>query len=75
MEQAIQKAGRSKYGHEHDIRANIDRSTGEITLARYVEVVDTPEEVENEATQMDIEAAKFRQGTFDRPSTSRAVGP
>ena len=58
MEQAIQKAGRSKYGHEHDIRANIDRSTGEITLARYVEVVDTPEEVENEATQMDIEAAK-----------------
>ena len=58
MEQAIQKAGRSKCGHEHDIRANIDRSTGEITLARYVEVVDTPEEVENEATQMDIEAAK-----------------
>jgi len=58
MEQAIQKAGRSKYGHEHDIRANIDRGTGEITLARYVEVVETLEEVENEATQMDEEAAK-----------------
>ena len=27
MEQAIQKAGRSKYGHEHDIRANIDRKS------------------------------------------------
>jgi hypothetical protein len=27
MEQAIQKAGRSKYGHEHDIRAKIDRKT------------------------------------------------
>ena len=27
MEQAIQKAGRSKYGHEHDIRAQIDRKT------------------------------------------------
>ena len=25
MEQAIQKAGRSKYGAEHDIRVNIDR--------------------------------------------------
>mgnify|MGYP006430034167 FL=1 len=25
MEQAIQKAGRSKYGHEHDIRAHIDQ--------------------------------------------------
>lgn len=58
MEQAIQKAGRSKYGHEHDIRANIDRSSGEITLARYVEVVETPEEVENEAAQMNVEAAK-----------------
>ena len=32
MEQAIQKAGRSKYGHEHDIRADINRKSGEITL-------------------------------------------
>lgn len=43
MEQAIQKAGRSKYGYEHDIRAVIDRKTGEITLTRYREVVDTLE--------------------------------
>ncbi len=58
MEQAIQKAGRSKYGHEHDIRASINRGTGEIALARYVEVVESSEEVENEATQMDVAAAK-----------------
>ena len=32
MEQAIQKAGRSKYGHEHDIRAEIDRKSGEILV-------------------------------------------
>ena len=32
MEQAIQKAGRSKYGQEHDIRAHIDRNTGTISL-------------------------------------------
>src|SRR5271156_1457637 len=32
MEQAIQKAGRSKYGHEHDIRATIDRKTGDVTI-------------------------------------------
>ncbi|HTI85910.1 MAG TPA: transcription termination factor NusA [Alphaproteobacteria bacterium] len=57
MEQAIQKAGRSKYGHEHDIRARIDRKTGEITLARYHEVVET---VENEATQMTLKDAKRR---------------
>ena len=55
MEQAIQKAGRSKYGHEHDIRAHIDRSTGAIDLARYTEVV---EEIENEMTQMTVEQAK-----------------
>src|ERR1700761_4022746 len=55
MEQAIQKAGRSKYGHDHDIRAFIDRKNGEIHLARYLEVV---EEVENEATQVTPAQAK-----------------
>ena len=40
MEIAIQKAARSKYGFEHDIRAVIDRKTGAISLARYREVVD-----------------------------------
>lgn len=54
MEQAIQKAGRSKYGHEHDIRAHIDRKTGEIQLARYIEVVET---IENEATQFTLTQA------------------
>ncbi len=48
MEQAIQKAGRSKYGHEHDIRAHIDRKNGEIQLSRFMEVAET---VENEATR------------------------
>lgn len=55
MEQAIQKAGRSKYGHEHDIRATIDRRTGEISLKRMREVV---EEVENEITQLSLADAK-----------------
>jgi N utilization substance protein A len=55
MEQAIQKAGRSRYGQEHDIRANIDRSTGEITLARYIEAVET---VEDEFTQISLEEAR-----------------
>jgi N utilization substance protein A len=55
MEQAIQKAGRSKYGHEHDIRAAIDRTSGEISLARYVEVA---EEIENEITQIDLITAQ-----------------
>ncbi|WP_373088038.1 transcription termination factor NusA [Sneathiella sp.] len=49
MEEAIQKAARAKYGNENDIRANIDRGTGEIRLARIREVV---EEVENDSTQI-----------------------
>ena len=54
MEQAIQKAGRSKYGHEHDIRATIDRRTGEISLKRFREVAET---VENEITQLSLDDA------------------
>ncbi len=61
MEQAIQKAGRSKYGHEHDIRATIDRQTGEISLVRYVEVVESADDIENETTQIDLEAAQKRE--------------
>ena len=55
MEQAIQKAGRAKYGHEHDIRAEIDRKTGEVHLQRWLQVADP---VENEFTQINLKAAK-----------------
>ena len=40
MEQALEKAARVKYGHEIDIRVSIDRSTGDIKLNSYLEVVD-----------------------------------
>src|SRR5262245_43850651 len=57
MEQAIQKAGRSKYGQEYDIHAEIDRKNGEIRLMRFREVKDP---VENEATQIPLaEAQRF----------------
>jgi N utilization substance protein A len=55
MEQAIQKAGRSKYGQEYDIRAEIDRKTGEMRLLRFREVADP---VENEATQIPLKEAR-----------------
>src|SRR5579872_5414380 len=55
MEQAIQKAGRAKYGYEHDIRAEIDRKTGEVRLQRYQQVADP---VENEFTQITVKAAR-----------------
>jgi transcription termination/antitermination protein NusA len=57
MEQAIQKAGRSKYGQEYDIRAEIDRKSGEIRLLRFREVADP---VENEPAQIALtEARRF----------------
>jgi N utilization substance protein A len=40
MEHALQKAARSRYGAEHDIRAIIDPKTGEMTLKRVMTVVD-----------------------------------
>jgi N utilization substance protein A len=40
IEEAIQKGARSRYGAEHDIRVNIDPKTGEMTVKRFVTVVD-----------------------------------
>ncbi|MDP6709068.1 MAG: transcription termination factor NusA [Alphaproteobacteria bacterium] len=57
LEEAIQKAARSKYGFENDIRAEIDRKSGDIRLQRLLEVVD---EVENEATQVTLPEAQTR---------------
>lgn len=55
MEVAIQKASRANYGAERDVRATIDRKTGEINLHAYLEVVET---VENEKTQISLKDAK-----------------
>jgi N utilization substance protein A len=57
MEDAIQKAARSRYGSENEIRAEIDRKTGEIRLARLLEVAD---EVESDARQISLVDAKVR---------------
>jgi len=57
MEDAIQKAARSRYGSENDIRAEIDPKTGEIRLSRLLEVA---EEVSEEARQIDLDEARKR---------------
>ncbi len=55
MEEAVQKAAKSRYGSENDIRAKIDIKTGETELTRVMTVV---EEVENEHTQMTLKQAQ-----------------
>jgi transcription termination/antitermination protein NusA len=57
MEDAIQKAAKSRYGAENDIRCEIDPKTGETRLSRVLEVVDV---VEIDATQINLEDAKRR---------------
>ncbi|MDR0968691.1 MAG: transcription termination factor NusA [Holosporaceae bacterium] len=55
MEGAIQKAARSKYGNERDIRVSIDRKSGETSILKCMTV---KEVVENDATEISIEDAK-----------------
>ncbi len=60
IEQSIQKAARIKYGVEYDIRANIDRKNGAIYLARYIEVVEADENIEEEAKQITLKYAVMK---------------
>src|SRR3569623_159009 len=64
IEEAIQKAARSRFGAEHDIRVHIDPKSGERTITRVVTVV-PDEEVENEyAYQTLSEALKHDKQAF-----------
>ena len=56
MEQAIQIAGRRKYGHEQLIKAHIDRSSGNISLFRERAVV---EKTENPGAEISLRDAKL----------------
>ncbi|QXQ06537.1 transcription termination factor NusA [Sphingosinicellaceae bacterium] len=44
MEEAIQRAARSRYGVENDIRAKLDPKSGDLRLWRVLEVVEEPED-------------------------------
>jgi N utilization substance protein A len=57
MEDSLGKAARSRYGAEYDIRAFIDRQTGEIAMSRAMEVVET---IENHFTEMPLAEARLK---------------
>ena len=48
METAIQKAARTKFGSENDIRAKINRETGDISLHKVLTIVTSPENFDTE---------------------------
>ena len=58
IEKAISKAGKVKYGNDYDIRGSIDRKTGKISLARYLEV---KKEVEDNLIEINLKDAKKKQ--------------
>ncbi|MDX7953904.1 transcription termination factor NusA [Lichenihabitans sp. Uapishka_5] len=55
MEDAIQKAARSRYGQETEVRAEINPKTGEFRFSRLLLVVD---EVENDAVHITLDQAR-----------------
>ena len=57
MEDAIQKAARSRYGSETEVRAEINPKTGEMRLSRLLLVVDL---IDNDSTQISLDDAKKR---------------
>ncbi|AFB20988.1 transcription termination factor NusA [Rickettsia canadensis] len=57
VEQAVQVAGRKKYGNEYNIKAQINRKTGEINLLRILKIV---ENVEDYLTQISFEEALIK---------------
>ena len=48
MESAIQKAAKTKFGSENNIRAKIDRESGDISLHKVLTIVDKPENFDTE---------------------------
>ena len=59
MELAIQKAAKTRFGSENDIRAKIDRNNGDISLHKVLTVVDKAENLDTEIS-LD-EAIKFKK--------------
>ncbi len=67
MEESMAKAAKSRYGAELDIRAFIDRKTGELTMTRIRHVV---EEVENHFTEMTVHEARAH---LDNPEVGNEI--
>ena len=48
MESAIQKAAKTRFGSENDIRVIIDRESGDISLHKVLKIVENPENLDTE---------------------------
>src|SRR5436853_3808465 len=57
MEEAMQRAAKSRYGAENEIKVEIDSKTGETHISRYLHVVDS---VENDKIEISLKDAVRR---------------
>jgi len=57
MEDALARAARARYGHETNVKAEINPKTGETRLWRLLEVVEL---VENDSAELPLEEARHR---------------
>ncbi len=62
MEAAIQKAAKTRFGSENDIRALINRESGDITLHKVLKIVEKPE---NFDTEISLKDAKIKEKKED----------
>ena len=62
MESAIQKAAKTRFGFENDIRAIINRENGDISLHKVLKIVENPE---NFNTEISLEDAKKQKKKDD----------
>ena len=62
MESAIQKAAKTRFGFENDIRAIIDRESGDISLHKVLKIVEVPENFNTEISLKDAIQKEKKEG-------------
>jgi transcription termination/antitermination protein NusA len=60
MESAIQKAAKTRFGSENDIRAKIDRESGDISLHKVLKIVEKPENLDTEISLKEASKIDFK---------------
>ena len=63
MESAIQKAAKTRFGSENDIRAKIDRESGDISLHKVLTIVENPENFNNEISLANAQKLKNQENS------------
>ena len=61
MESAIQKAAKTRFGSENDIRAKIDRESGDISLHKVLTIVEKEENFNNEISLVNAKKMKNKE--------------